>query len=88
MSSNPQPQPRPLTTPVVYSNIANRLYQLLSTILKDSSVIPAMYHGVILNLVRPYLQKASELELSEMILKLRDEIIPWILGEDDSNSSQ
>ena len=86
MSSNPQPHP--LTTPVVYSNIANRLYQLLSTILKDSSVIPAMYHGVILNLVRPYLQKASESELSEMILKLRDEIIPWILGEDDSNSSQ
>ena len=84
MNSNPQPQP--LTTPVVYSNIANRLYQLLSTILKDSSVIPAMYHGVILNLVRPYLQKASESELSEMILKLRDEIIPWILN--DQNPSE
>ena len=83
---NSNPQPHPLTTPVVYSNIANRLYQLLSTILKDSSVIPSMYHGVILNLVRPYLQKASESELSEMILKLRDEIIPWILN--DQNPSE
>jgi len=62
-------------------SIANRLYQLLSTILKDNSVIPAMYHSIILNLVRPYLQKASDSELSEMILKLRDEIIPWILND-------
>lgn len=62
-------------------SIANRLYQLLSTILKDNSVIPAMYHSIILNLVRPYLQKASDSDLSEMILKLRDEIIPWILND-------
>ena len=67
-------------------SIANRLYQLLSTILKDNSVIPSMYHSIILNLVRPYLQKASDSELSEMILKLRDEIIPWILN--DPNSSE
>ncbi len=62
-------------------SIANRLYQLLSTILKDNSVIPAMYHSIILNLVRPYLQKASDSELREMILKLKDEIIPWILND-------
>lgn len=73
---------------VPHESIANRLYQLLSTILKDNSVIPAMYHSIILNLVRPYLQKASDSELREMVLKLRDEIIPWILGENDSNLSE
>lgn len=62
-------------------SIAERLYKLLSTILKDNSVIPAMYHSIILNLVRPYLQKASDSELREMIQKLRDEIIPWILND-------
>lgn len=67
-------------------SIANRLYQLLSTILKDNSVIPSMYHSIILNLVRPYLQKANDSELSEMILKLRDEVIPWILN--DPNPSE
>ena len=80
MSSNPQPHP--LTTPVVYSNIANRLYQLLSTILKDGSVIPAMYHPIILNLIRPYLQKASESDLQDMILRLQNDIIPWVLNGD------
>lgn len=84
MSSNPQPHP--LTTPVVYSNIANRLYQLLSTILKDSSVIPSMYHPIILNLIRPYLQKASESDLQDMILRLQNDIIPWVLNGDQDSS--
>ena len=73
-------------TPVAYSTIANRLYQLLSTILKSGSVIPEMYHQIILNLVRPYLQKASESELSDMILRLQNEIIPWVLNGDQDSS--
>jgi len=62
--------------------IANRLFQLLSSILADGATIPAMYHPIILNLVKPYLKKTSDSDLSEMILKLKDEIIPWILYGD------
>lgn len=75
-----------VTPPVAYSTIANRLYQLLSTILKDGSVIPAMYHPIILNLIRPYLQKASESDLQDMILRLQNDIIPWVLNGDKDSS--
>lgn len=58
-----------------------RLFALLDSVLKDGSFIPPMYHPVILNLVKPFLQKTPESDLREQIIKLRDEIIPFILGE-------
>jgi len=66
----------------VKTGIADRLFRLLKSILEDGTVIPQMYHSIILNLVKPYLKKASDSELKEMILKLRDEIIPWVIYGD------
>lgn len=62
--------------------IADRLFKLLSAILADGSTVPAMYHPVILNMVKPYLKKTDDSQLRAMIEKLRDEIIPWILDGD------
>lgn len=45
-----------------------------------------MYHPIILNLIRPYLQKASESDLKEMILRLQNDIIPWVLNGDQNSS--
>lgn len=60
--------------------VATRLYGLLSGFLSESSMIPAMYHKVILNFVKPYLQKTSDSELRVQIEKIRDEIIPFLLN--------
>jgi hypothetical protein len=62
--------------------IADRLYKLLTSILEDGTVIPAMYHKVILNLVKPFLLKSSDSDLESLISRLRDELIPWILYGD------
>lgn len=65
--------------------IGKRLLALLAEILDSGSVIPSMYHGVILGMVKPYLQKTDDSTLRTMIERLRDEIIPWIL---DGNKNQ
>lgn len=67
------------TTPAATINA--RLFALLNSVLKDGTFIPAMYHPVILNLVKPFLRNTSESDLRDQIVKLRDEIIPFILGE-------
>lgn len=59
--------------------VADRLYGLLVGFLQQGTMIPTMYHGVILNFVKPYLLKTSESELKEQIEKIRDEIIPFLL---------
>jgi hypothetical protein len=61
--------------------IAERLFFLLQAMLKESDSIPSMYHGVVVNLVKPYLRKAKEDELRNVIINIRDNVIPWILGE-------
>jgi hypothetical protein len=59
--------------------IANRLYGLLSGFLEEGTMIPTMYHKVILNFVKPYLQKTPESDIRIQIEKIRDEIIPFLL---------
>lgn len=63
------------------ATIGERLFSLLQTILEDGTAIPAMYHPIIESLVKNYLKKASEKQLREVIEKLRNELIPWILDE-------
>lgn len=68
------------TTPAVNENgIASRLFGLLNGFLAESDLIPGMYRPIILNFVKPYLQKTSESELREQIEKIRDQIIPFLL---------
>lgn len=63
------------------TTINGRLFGLLSSLLEDGTMIPKMYQPIILNFVKPYLQKTPADELRNHILTLRDKIIPFILGE-------
>lgn len=66
---------------IIKTNIAQRLEALLQTVLTDNNLIPAMYHKVIMNMVKSYLVKADESELVKHIKQLRDDVIPFLLGE-------
>lgn len=70
-----------MTTEVKESTheIGSRLFGLLTAFLESGTMIPPMYHGVILNFVKPYLQKTNDSELRIQIEKIRDEIIPFLL---------
>lgn len=68
-----------VTTKINENGIANRIYGLLAGFLEEGVMIPKMYHPVILNFVKPYLQKTSESELATQLEKIRDEIIPFLL---------
>lgn len=63
------------------ATIGARLFALLQSILEDGTAIPAMYHPIVESLVKNYLKKADDSQLREVIVKLRDELIPWILDE-------
>ena len=65
--------------------IAERLFSLLQIILRDNKTIPGMYHPIIINMVKPYLRETSESDLRTMILYVRDQVIPFILGETDES---
>ena len=64
------------------SQIAERIYSLLQTLLEDGTMIPKMYHPIIENLIKSYLKKANDAQLKKVIEKLRDELIPWVLNGD------
>lgn len=70
--------------PAPVETIASRLFGLLASMLEGEdgdSPIPAMYHPIILNMVRGFLKRTKEPDLRILIEKLRDELIPWILGD-------
>jgi hypothetical protein len=69
----------PVSPAPIDDGIASRLFGLLSGFMQEGVMIPKMYHPVILNFVKPYLQKTSNAELKEQIEKIRDEIIPFLL---------
>lgn len=60
---------------------SDRLQGLLKAILSENSIIPKPFHSVIMSQVGRYLTDTNEEELKTQIKKLRDEIIPFILGE-------
>jgi len=57
-----------------------RLRSILSTLL-SSSRIPAIYAPIIKGLIENFLKDISEEDLALYIRQLRDEFIPWLLGE-------
>ncbi len=63
------------------TTIQQRIKALLITVLEDNALIPAAFHKVVLNQVDFYLNKTNPQELIDQIKKIRDEIIPFILGE-------
>ena len=75
-----------MQTKINESTPATRLYVLFEKILKDSSFVPAMYHPIVINVVKGFLKSTDESELLKQIFYLRDEIIPFIIGENVSDT--
>jgi hypothetical protein len=67
-------------------SIQDRLYTLLKSVLNDGVLIPSMYHPVIMNLVKGFLKRTSPDDLRKQILFLRDNVIPWVLGENEDKN--
>jgi len=66
--------------------IIKRLRALFESLMNESDVIPKAFKPVARNLVEGYIKKADPAQIREIIIRVRDEIIPWILREDDSDS--
>jgi hypothetical protein len=62
--------------------IIKRLRALFESLMNESDAIPATFKPVARNLVEGYIKKADPAQIREIILRVRDEIIPWILADD------
>ncbi len=62
------------------TSIRARLSALFEALLQDSRIGKA-FQPVILNLGRSFISSATDQELREGIVKVRDEIIPFLLEE-------
>ena len=58
--------------------VKTRILSLVDVLLEDSTLIPGAYHGVISNLIKAQLKKTNDAQLLDIILKLENEIIPFI----------
>lgn len=67
-------------------SIANGLLALLNVVLSEGIEIPKMYHPIIQKMVADFLKRTSEDDLRKIIVQLRDEIIPAVLGEPSPNN--
>jgi hypothetical protein len=74
--------PAPVLVAEPAHNLRDRLLALFEALLQDSR-IGAAFRPVILNMGRSFLTQASDAELREGIEKVRDEMIPFLLGEDE-----
>jgi hypothetical protein len=59
--------------------VKSRLLALAETLLDDNETIPAVYRPVVKKLMSNYLGKADPAQVSELLTRVRDEIIPFIL---------
>ena len=59
--------------------IIDKLESLFNEILKDSDFIPAMLRPTVTNLVKGYLAKADPTQVREIIKRIDEEILPWLL---------
>jgi len=50
--------------------------------MNESDAIPKTFKPVARNLVEGYLKKADPEQIREIITRVRDEVIPWILAEE------
>lgn len=67
------------------SIIIRRLRTLFESLMNESSVIPAAFKPMARNLVENYLKKANPAEVRAIIERVRDEVIPWILRETETD---
>jgi len=64
--------------------IVDRLESLFTIMVKDSGFIPAMLRPTLNQLVNGYLQKATPAELKKIVTQIRDEVIPYLLEDEDN----
>jgi hypothetical protein len=63
----------------VSTTIKDRLLALAETLLDDNDTIPAPYRPIVKGLMRNYLKKADPEQIEELVTRLRDQVIPFVL---------
>jgi len=66
-------------------SIKEKLRALIEKLLQ-SSRIPKVYAPIISGMINKFLDDVTDEELTKHINALRLELIPWILGENDTNN--
>lgn len=59
--------------------IVQKLKHLFKEMMKDSGFIPPMLRPTVENLVNGYLEKADPHQVKEIIKRIDEEILPWLL---------
>lgn len=71
------------------TTIAQRLTALFDSLMKEQSgKIPAPFLPIANQLVKNFLKSADESELQKIIMQIRDEVIPFLLGPSNDNPNQ
>jgi hypothetical protein len=63
--------------------ILKRMRALFESLMDESELIPKSFKPVARNLVEGYLRKADPETVRAIVIRIRDEIIPWILHEEE-----
>ncbi len=63
-------------------SIKERLYLVVKQMMKETSVLPPALTPVIDNLIKGYMSKASDTDIKNIVIQLRDVFIPWLLSDD------
>ncbi len=65
---------------ITHAGTKERLVAILKTIIQESS-FGGPYKTIIANLAMGFLNSVPEADVVDMLEKARNEIIPWLLGE-------
>lgn len=68
-------------------SLRDKLKALLSVFLDDSKLDP-ITKKLILNIANNFFQKATDEDIRSAIEKLRDDVIPFILNNDENSNPQ
>lgn len=64
--------------------VNDRLAALFQSLMEDDSLpIPAAFKPVAQKLVMNYLKNADPEQVKQLIIDLRDRLLPWVLGESE-----
>lgn len=64
------------------TTLIERLRALFNSLMEDPKLtIPAAFRPVASNLVNNFLRTADESQMRKIIMDIRDNVIPWLLGD-------
>jgi hypothetical protein len=64
---------------VKVTDLKDRIIALADTLLDDNETIPGPYRPIVKNLMRNYLKKADPEQVEELLIRVRDQVIPFVL---------